>query len=330
MGRNIASGTPNATAKAHAAWIRAWLAQLGSEAGLAAHTLAAYRRDLEIFAAWCAALGVPPEDVTGPVILDFLAADREGRTGVDRRRRGPDDRETPSAPSTRARRLASLRGLFRFALAEGWIEEDPCADLATPRRGRRLPRLLDADQVERLLEAPDPERPLGLRDRAILEVLYATGARVSEVAGLVLDSLLDERRVLRCEGKRDKHRLVPLGRRAQEAVAAWLEDERPALATRGAATGGAPPWLFLSRNGRQLSRSRLLGIVRDHAVAQGLPPITPHVLRHSFATHLLEHGADLRAVQEMLGHSDIGTTEIYTHVDRKRLKDVHRNFHPRG
>ena len=310
MGRNIASDGPNATAKPFERWIGAWLAHLRSEAALSAHTLAAYRRDLAAFTAWCRRAGVRPTRATTDSILSWLA----------------DERARGRADSTRARRLSSMRGFYRFVTAEGWLEEDPCAELPTPRKPRRLPRLLGAREVEALLDAPPTDTPLGLRDRAVLELLYATGARVSEVAGLRMESLLDDHQVVRCEGKRDKHRLVPLGRRAREAVAAYLQEARPTLAARRP----GEPWLFLSRTGRRLSRERLLQIVRDHALSRGLPPVTPHVLRHSFATHLLEGGADLRAVQEMLGHSDIGTTEIYTHVDRRRLEAVHKRFHPRG
>jgi integrase/recombinase XerD len=191
---------------------------------------------------------------------------------------------------------------------------------------RRLPRLLDTAQVERLLEAPDASAPLGARDRAILELLYATGARVSEVADLRTDGVLEGLSVVRCHGKRGKQRLVPLGRRARAALRLYLDRERPALEARHP---GAPH-LFLSRNGRRLTRDRLFSIVRGHALAAGLPPVSPHALRHSFATHMLENGADLRSVQELLGHADIATTEIYTHVDRKRLRAAHGRHHPRG
>ena len=312
MGRNIASADRNSTAKPLEGWIRAWLAQLRTEAALSRHTLDAYRRDLSIFSTYCEQAAVDPTELSREHVLAFL----EGQRTAGR------------AASTRARRLASLRSFCRFAAGEGWLAADPCLDLASPRRGRHLPRLLDAGQVTRLIGAPDLSLPLGVRDRAILEVLYATGARVSEVADLRPDSVLDDFQVLRCEGKRDKHRLVPLGREARAALQAYLSEVRPNLA--GRARGDPPAWLFLSKTGRRLGRGRLLGIVRDHALACGLPAITPHVLRHSFATHLLEHGADLRAVQEMLGHGDIGTTEIYTHVDRKRLRKAHREHHPRG
>lgn len=290
--------------------LAAYLGHLKVEAGMSAHTLAAYGRDLRRFSEHARVRGWSLASIGGEQILDFLATEREAG----------------ARESTLARRLSSLRGFFRFTAGEGAIETDPCAELPTPRATRRLPRMLNARQVDRLMAAPDESKPLGLRDRALLELLYATGARVSEVADLRTDSVLDAFQVVRCEGKRDKHRLVPLGRRARQALRLYLERERPALDARGPGTGH----LFLSRNGRRLGRERLLRIVRQHALAAGLPPISPHTLRHSFATHLLENGADLRAVQDMLGHADVATTEIYTHVDRKRLRTAHRRHHPRG
>jgi integrase/recombinase XerD len=272
--------------------------------------VAAYRRDLERFFRWCAERRLPTAELVTGDVLGFLE----------------EERREGNRESTLARRLCALRAFWRFAVSEGLQRSDPCEELPSPRARRRLPRLLDVGQVERLLAAPDPRRPLGLRDRAILELLYATGARVSELADLRTDDVLDELQVVRCKGKRDKHRLVPLGRRGREALTTYLQRERPALAAR--APGVA--WLFLSRTGRRLGRDRLFGIVRRHALAEGLPPVSPHALRHSFATHMLENGADLRAVQELLGHADIGTTEIYTHVDRRRLRGVHERFHPRG
>jgi integrase/recombinase XerD len=309
-GRKIAHGTVESTGNALDGAVRAFLAQLRTEAAASPHTLAAYARDLQRFGTWCARHGLAVESVQTAEVLAFLR----------------EERESGRAPATLARRLAALRGLFGFLVAERRLAHDPCAELPTPRPGRALPRLLDEEQVRRLLASPDPEARHGLRDRALLEVLYATGARVSEVADLRTDSLLDEGRVLRCEGKRGKHRLVPLGRPAQQAVALYVQRERPALQAR--APGAA--WLFLTRTGRRLSRDRIFRIVTACAAKEGLPRLSPHVLRHSFATHLIEHGADLRSVQELLGHADIGTTEIYTHVDRTRLASVHRRFHPRG
>ena len=286
------------------------MAQLGAEAASSPHTLDAYRRDLTRFGVHLHGLGVDLDEVGTHEILSFLAA--EGARGL--------------APASLARAQAALRGFFRFLFSEGVVEVDPAGELPGARRSRPLPHLLSPEQVDRLLAAPDPSRRLGLRDRALLELLYATGARVSEAAGLTPADVLDEQRIVRCKGKRNKTRMVPLGRAAQAALSRYLAQERPLLAGRP----GAGPWLFLSRSGRRLGRERILRIVRDHALREGLPPISPHVLRHSFATHLLERGADLRAVQELLGHADIGTTEIYTHVDRSRLRAAHERFHPRA
>ncbi|MGQ0551838.1 MAG: tyrosine recombinase [Planctomycetota bacterium] len=290
--------------------VRSYLAHLRSEAALAEPTLIAYARDLAAFAVHCQEHGLEPETARTADLVDWLEALRARK----------------AAPATLARRLAVLRGFFHFLQANGALTLDPAAALPTPRAPRRLPRLIDAGQVARLLKAPDLTQPLGVRDLAILELLYATGARVSEVADLRRDSVFDEFQLVRCIGKRGKHRLVPLGRRAQAALRQYLAQVRPALEARAP---GAP-WLFLSRNGRRLTRVRLLRIVQDHALSVGLPPITPHGLRHAFATHLIENGADLRSVQELLGHADISTTEIYTHVDRRRLRASHQEFHPRG
>lgn len=289
--------------------VRAWLAQLRSEAGLAPLTCSAYARDLDRFLAW---LGpeLDPAALGTAEVVGFLE----------------DERARGLAPSTLARRLASLRGFFRWWSEQEQLDFDPTRDLAGARRPRPLPKLLSATQVAELLEAPDSSRPLGCRDRALLEVLYATGARVSEVAGLRTDALVQGGEVVRLFGKRDKQRLVPVGSRAREALGVYLRQVRPVLEARG--PGSA--LVFLSHRGRPLTRDRILRMVQDLAARLGLPRVTPHVLRHSFATHMLENGADLRAVQELLGHADIGTTEIYTHVDQRRLSEVHRRHHPRG
>lgn len=237
-----------------------------------------------------------------------------------------DERERGLSDTTRARRLSALRGFFRFAAAEGLVEHDPCARLPAPRPGRRLPRLLSARQVDRLLSRGPGRGPLAERDRALLELLYATGARVSEAADLRLDAFQTHLDVVRLTGKRGRQRLVPLGERAREALGAYLDTTRPRLAAR--ARGAAH--LFLSKSGRRLTRGRILALLREACLRAGVPPVSPHVLRHSFATHMLENGADLRAVQELLGHADIATTQIYTHVDRRRLRRAHARHHPRG
>ena len=301
-----AESTGNALRQA----VQAFLLQLRTEAAASPHTLAAYRSDLLRFAAHCERARCPLARVGTATLLQFLG----------------EERAAGAAPATQARRAAALRAFFRFALAEHIVARDPCDELPSPRARRRLPRALGAAQVDALLSAPDAAAPLGRRDRALLELLYATGARVSEVAGLRLDGVDDALAVVRCEGKRNKTRLVPLGRRARQALRDYLAHERPALA----AAGKGEPLVFLSVRGRRLTRDAIFRILRRQCARAGLPPASPHALRHSFATHLLENGADLRAVQELLGHADIGTTEIYTHVDRRRLRGAHAQFHPRG
>jgi integrase/recombinase XerD len=229
-------------------------------------------------------------------------------------------------PRSVARAVHGVRGFFRYAIREGKLEIDPMENLKAPRAFKALPRYLTPAQVDALLAAPDVETPLGLRDRAILEVLYATGLRASELIGLKPGDIDMNVGLLTCFGKGRKERLVPLGRVAREWIERYLQQPRPA------ATKGCPmPALFLSQQGGQLTRNGLWGIVRRHAVTAGVErTLTPHVLRHSFATHLLERGADLRSLQAMLGHADISTTQIYTHITRERLRKIYDQFHPRA
>lgn len=225
-----------------------------------------------------------------------------------------------------ARAVHAVRGLYRFAVREGRLPADPMENLQAPQAFKALPRHLSAAQVEALLAAPDVQSPLGLRDRAILEVLYATGLRVSELIGLRVSDLDLEVGLLTCFGKGRKERLVPLGQHARRWVKRYLAEARPGLEK-----AGPVPTLFLSHRGGRLSRMGLWGIVRRHALRAGVErTLTPHVLRHSFATHLLERGADLRSLQAMLGHADISTTQIYTHVTRERLRRIYDRFHPRA
>jgi integrase/recombinase XerD len=224
-----------------------------------------------------------------------------------------------------ARTIHAVRGLYRFAVREGRILSDPMENLKAPRAFTALPRYLTSTQVDALLAAPNIQTPLGLRDRAILEVLYATGLRASELIGLVPEDVDLSLGLLKCFGKGRKERLVPLGSAARQWVRRYLE------AREGLVRGRPSRTLFLNHRGGALSRMGLWQIVRRHAVAAGLQRVlTPHVLRHSFATHLLERGADLRALQAMLGHADISTTQIYTHVTRERLRAVYDQFHPRA
>ena len=224
-----------------------------------------------------------------------------------------------------SRALAAIRMLFKFLAVEGKVAKNAATTLESPHLWRRLPDVLDVDDVEALLAAPDVKTPFGVRDRAILEVMYATGVRVSETADLRLDGVNFEFKFLRCFGKGSKERVVPVGDRAVNAVRQYVETVRPRLDRHGSGL------LFLSKSGRRMGRETLWALVKKYVQAAGLrKKVSPHTLRHSFATHLLEGGADLRSVQEMLGHANIATTQIYTHVDKDRLKSVHKQFHPRA
>jgi integrase/recombinase XerD len=225
-----------------------------------------------------------------------------------------------------ARAVHAVRGLYKFAVREGRLEIDPMENLLAPKAFTALPRFLTPVEVEALLQAPDPKTPLGLRDRAILEVLYASGLRASELISLQPKDVDLGIGLLTCMGKGRKERLVPVGSQACALVGRYLAEVRPALLR-----GRAAPYLFLNERGAGLTRNGLWGIVRRYAVATGVERVlTPHVLRHSFATHLLERGADLRSLQAMLGHADISTTQIYTHISRERLRQIYDKFHPRA
>ena len=283
-----------------------------SECGVSPHTLAAYRGDLMRFNGWrkahapgpLAKLGIG--DLAGYV--DFLT-----RSGL--------------APTSVGRHLASLSTFFRFLIFEGRLEENVAKLLVAPAIWDRLPTVLGPAAVDRLLGAPSGETRLGRRDRAALETLYATGCRASEVVALRPRDLDLQAGVARCIGKGDKERIVPLGSKARAALAEYIERDRPALVVRHPETST----ILVARSGRPLSRVGLWRIVKIHARAAGLPAsVSPHTLRHSFATHLLAGGADLRAVQEMLGHASIATTQIYTRVELSRLRAVHARYHPRS
>jgi len=291
-------------------WIERFLNYLDVECGLAANTLAAYRRDLEAFEQYLTSKGRSKlADVSTTDIVDHMMSQK--------------DRGLASSSISRA--LVAIKVFYRFLYREGLIQKDLTSVLDSPKLWQRLPSVLSVSEVKSLLKAPD-RKPLGIRDRAILEVFYATGARVSEVANLKVDSINFEFGYLRCLGKGSKERIVPIGRQALDATERYLRD------VRGKLVGNRPTQeLFVSRLGGSLYRESIWRIVKKYAFKAGIrKKISPHTLRHSFATHLLEGGADLRAVQEMLGHADISTTQLYTHVDRERLKSVHKTFHPRG
>jgi integrase/recombinase XerD len=284
-----------------------YLNHLAVERGLAPSTVEAYARDLATFA-----------DSVGDSALAGLSADDVRSYLVRLERRG-------QGASTRARALSALAGLLGYLRSLGAIEHDPLAQISRPRNAQRVPRVLSEQEVERLIEAPD-ETPVGLRDRAMLEVLYAAGLRVSELCSLALAELQTEARVCRVLGKGRKERLAPLGDAAVEWLGRYLDEVRPAWVR-----DPGVPEVFVSSRGRALSRQAVWYRLRHWARVGGVErEITPHMLRHSFATHLLDGGADLRAVQEMLGHADIGTTEIYTHVSREQLRELVDARHPRG
>jgi site-specific recombinase XerD len=295
--------------------LAAWLDHLEVERAASPHTLAAYRSDVN---AVLSALALDPESgdlarLSHAEVLRWMTLER---------RRG-------KAPTSIARRLAALRGYVGFAQSLGALARDPTEGLPAGKAWERLPKVLPRRSVEALLQSVTGDDPLALRDRALLEALYAAGARVSEACGWRLGDLKLSERVVRCLGKGGKERWVPLGEEAARALAAWLEGGRPHLA-RGAPANGASDRVFLSHRGRPLDRHRVFRMLRERALAAGLQAPSPHVLRHSFATHLLAGGADLRAVQELLGHASVQTTQVYTHVETDRLKAVHRKYHPRG
>lgn len=287
-----------------------FLDALWLEKGLSEHTRAAYRSDLGHYHGWLEQRGLTLERAGREPILDYLA----WRLG-----------EGYHARST-ARFLSGLRGFYRYLLRERLIDEDPTLQVELPRFGRPLPKSLSERDVEALLAAPEVDDPLGMRDRAMLEVLYACGLRVSELIALSLEQVNLRQGVLRVTGKGDKERLVPLG---EEAIA-WLEryrrEARPLL------LGGKPSdVLFPSLRGEQMTRQTFWHRIKHHARVAGIAKaLSPHTLRHAFATHLLNHGADLRVVQMLLGHSDLSTTQIYTHIARARLQELHARHHPRG
>jgi integrase/recombinase XerD len=293
------------------ATISSFLTHIRVEKGLSANTVSAYRRDLMKFSDFAQKRKLSLEAVRSDELMDFLA-------GLYRQRL-----ESKSV----ARHLVSLRNFFRFAQTQELIAEDPSVNLESPKIRRSLPGYLRLEEVERLLAQPDGKTPFGMRDRAMLEVLYSAGLRVSELIGLRVSDLDTKVGCVRCIGKGDKERIVPIGKKALGMVERYLREARPKLL--GKATNS--PTLFVNRRGGALSRVGVWKILSSYGRRAGLRvALTPHMLRHSFATHLLERGADLRSVQLMLGHADISTTQIYTHVVEERLKQIYKAHHPRA
>lgn len=288
-----------------------FLESLEYEKGLSQNTLESYGADLRDYQMFLkdhsyeTLIDVTPSTIVG--YLMFLR--RKGRS-----------------TATVARRLASIKSFYRFLLKEGYIDKDPCENLSSPSLERRLPKVLTLAEIERLLDQPDLSTPIGLRDRAILEVLYATGLRVSELTNLDLGDVDLREGFVRCIGKGSKERVVPLGEIAITATKSYIENGRPTLIFDPKELS-----LFVNQNGGRMTRQSIWKLVKKYSEGARIPKeVTPHTIRHSFATHLLEHGANIRAVQEMLGHADISTTQIYTHVTKDRLKDVYARSHPRA
>ena len=281
------------------------------ERGLSPNTVASYSRDLAKLAAFCASAGISDSaSIDRQVIEDFLL--HLNHSGL--------------APRSIARHVSAVRGFTKFLVSDQIRTDDPAARLATPKTGRSLPHVLRRDQVALLLTAPGTETPRGVRDTAMLELVYSSGLRVSELVTVPLNALRRDPPLLLVRGKGDKERVVPVGEAAMNAVTAWLTSARPKVLR-----GRASPWLFVGRTGKPLTRQSVWKNLRRYALQVGITAkVSPHTLRHSFATHLLEGGADLRSIQAMLGHADIATTEIYTHVAPERLHQVHAEAHPRG
>ncbi|MFG6477171.1 site-specific tyrosine recombinase XerD [Microbacterium sp. P06] len=300
--------------------VDAYLRHVALERGLSEHTQAAYRRDLAVYSGWLAARGIADTAEVTPAVVGEFAAERASA-------------EPPPAASSLARLQSSVRGLHRFLVREGADVDDPTGRLRPPKAARRLPKALTVTQIEEMLDAAGPApgddvptEPAAVRDRALLELLYATGARVSEVVQLDVDDL-SHGDVIRLRGKGDKERIVPVGSYARAAVDAYLTRVRPALAARGRSS----PRLFLGVRGGPLSRQSAWLVIQQAAERAGLHAhVSPHTFRHSFATHLLQGGADVRVVQELLGHASVATTQIYTHVSVDALRDVYATSHPRA
>ncbi len=298
--------------------VRGYLDHLAVERGLAANTLASYRRDLRRYATFLTLEGVSdPAAITEQHVSGFLRSLREG----------DGDHQALSASSA-ARTVVAVRGLHRFLVQEGVVPDDAAVTVRPPTPPRKLPKAIPVADVERLLAAAGSDgSPLGLRDRALLEMLYATGARISEAVGLDRDDVDEESGTVLLRGKGAKERIVPVGSYAREALAAYLVRARPSLVAAGRGT----PALFLNARGGRLSRQSAWTVLRTVAVRAGLStPVSPHTLRHSFATHLLDGGADVRVVQELLGHASVTTTQVYTLVTVDQLREVYAAAHPRA
>ena len=312
--------TSNASEARVDRWVDEFMSYVEFEKGLATNTVAAYRRDLSVWRSFCELEKLSPDGVDDSNVTDYL----------DRLRSGKPPAAAPYSPASVARMLVSLRAFFRFLVTEGHIDADPTAKVGSPKRPRSIPKAISVDAVDELLSLPADDL-LGRRDRAVLETLYGAGLRISELVALDVDDVdLDGRVVLVRLGKGSKSRRVPIGRAAAKAVSAYLTTSRPQLAAKAkrATTGGA---LFLNARGGRLSRQGCWKVLKGYARMAGYEDeVSPHTLRHSFATHMLDGGADIRVVQELLGHASLATTQVYTMVSDSRLREVYLSAHPRA
>lgn len=292
-------------------YIDDFLNYLSVERGLALNTLVSYQRDLKKFFDYISSKNITlPQQINRDHITTFLL----------------EQKDLGLSPSTLARYVAAIKMFFKYLARERIIKDDVASVIETPRVWKRLPEVLSISEVETLLSAPNKRKVQGQRDWAFLETLYATGLRISEVTNLKITDVNLELGYLKCTGKGQKERIVPLGRKAQEALKRYIQNSRVKLSKKNPEV----QYLFLNRMGRKISRQSLWNVVKYYSRRAGIKKrLTPHLLRHSFATHLLQRGADLRVVQELLGHSDITTTQIYTHINKDRLKMIHKRFHPR-
>ena len=294
------------------ALVESFLNYLIVECGLSDNTIKGYKGDLRNFSNYLHNTGIKHfQDLRAKMIVDFI--ENEKQRGL--------------SENSISRCLVTVKMLYKYLLMEGQISVNPMSAVSTLKLQKYLPEVLHYNAVEEMLQAPDCNNKLGIRDKAMLELMYATGARVSEVASIKVSWINFDYGFIRCQGKGSKQRIVPMGSEASKAIRRYLQEVRPQLLK----IEDDEPLLFLSRTGKKLRRENIWSLVKKYAMKAGIRSnISPHTLRHSFATHLLEGGADLRSVQEMLGHSNISTTQIYTHIDRKHLKTTHQKFHPRA
>ncbi len=290
--------------------VESFLNYLIVECGLSENTIKGYKSDLRNFSNYLKNKSIKRfQDLRANMIVNYI--EKEKQRGL--------------SENSISRSLVTAKMFYKYMITEGKISRNPMSSISSPKLQKHLPEVLHYKAVEKMLQVPDCNEKLGIRDKAILELMYATGARVSEVASIKVSWVSLDYGFIKCQGKGSKQRIVPIGTEATNAVRRYLQDVRPLLSK-----GKDGETLFLSRTGKKLRRENIWELVRKYAKCAGIKNVSPHTLRHSFATHLLEGGADLRSVQEMLGHANISTTQIYTHVDRKYLKSVHQKFHPRA